>query len=69
MNKFDLLEGDKKKEIENIKNNINEFFNKRRIKIEGYFITCGETIEGFEDVETYNDQVAEMILDIITTNE
>ena len=66
INKIDLLEGDRDSELESIKKRISEFFQKRKIKIEDYFITCGETIENFQDVEKFNDQVAEMILKITT---
>jgi len=71
LNKFDLLEGskaDKDKNIEEIKKKINEFFNKRKIEISDFYMTCGETVEGFPDVETYNDHVAEMIISITTSN-
>lgn len=66
INKIDLLEGDRDKELENIQKRISEFFQKRKIKVEDYFITCGETIENFQDVEKFNDRVAEMILKITT---
>ena len=64
INKIDLLEGDRDKKLEEIKTKIKEFFDARKIAINETFITCGETIEGFEDVETYNNRVAEMILEI-----
>lgn len=66
INKIDLIEGDKEKKLNDIKTQINDFFNARKIAINDTFITCGETIEGFDDVETYNNQVAEMILEITT---
>jgi len=68
INKIDLLEGDKEKEIEKIKKKVNDFFNKRKIVITEFFITCGETVENFEDVQTYNNHVAEMILKITTSH-
>lgn len=68
LNKFDLLKDDKEKEIETIKFKIDDFFNKRRIKVEEWFLTCGETVENFDEVEAFNNQVAEMILEI-TTNQ
>jgi translation elongation factor EF-Tu-like GTPase len=68
INKIDLVEGDKEKKLGTVKTQINEFFEKRKIAVNDIFITCGETIEGFEDVETYNNQVAEMILEITTRN-
>jgi len=66
INKIDLVEGDKEKKLNEVKVQINDFFEKRKIAINDTFITCGETIEGFEDVEIYNNQVAEMILEITT---
>lgn len=64
INKVDLLEGDREKKIEEMKNQIQEFFNARKIDINEFFITCGETVEDFEDVEKFNNRVAEMILEI-----
>jgi len=66
INKIDLVEEDKEKKLKEVKTKIIEFFEARKIAINDTFITCGETIEGFEDVETYNNQVAEMILEITT---
>ncbi|MFX1570697.1 MAG: hypothetical protein ACFFCV_20355 [Promethearchaeota archaeon] len=66
INKIDLVEGDKEKKLNEVKSKINDFFKARKISINDIFITCGETVEGFEDVETYNNQVAEMILEITT---
>jgi translation elongation factor EF-Tu-like GTPase len=68
INKLDLLEGDREKEIEKITKKINDFFNKRKINITDIFITCGETVENFEDIEIYNNHVAEMILKITTSH-
>ena len=68
INKIDLLEGDRDKSLEDVKNKINNFFNKRKITITDYFITCGETISDFEAVEEYNNNVAEMILEITTSH-
>lgn len=68
INKIDLVEGDKEKKLNTVKTQINDFFEKRKIAVNDTFITCGETIEGFEDIETYNNQVAEMILEITTKN-
>lgn len=64
INKIDLIETDRDKELEEIKKKITEFFNKRKINIVDFFITCGETIENFDEVEMFNNQVAEMILEI-----
>ena len=64
INKVDLVEGDIDKKLEDVKAQINDFFDARKIAINDTFITCGETIEGFEDIEAYNNQVAEMILEI-----
>jgi len=69
LNKIDLLEGDKKKKLEEAKKKIKDFFAKRKIGINDYFVTCGETIKGFEDIESYNNAVAEMILKICTAIE
>ena len=66
INKIDLVKGDKAKKLDEVKTQIINFFEKRKIAINDTFITCGETIQGFEDVETYNNQVAEMILKITT---
>jgi len=66
LNKFDLLEGDKAKKLEEVKKKITDFFSKRKIKITEIFTTCGETVEGFADVEEYNNHVAEMMLNITT---
>ena len=68
INKIDLIEGDKEAKLGEVKNNIIEFFNARKIDVKETFITCGETIEGFDDVESYNNRVAEMILQITTKN-
>ena len=67
INKIDLVEGDKDKKIEEVKKKIDSFFNQRKISVIEYFITCGETIEDFADVEEYNNHVAEMILEITTS--
>ncbi len=67
INKIDLLEGDREKGLEDIKNKINNFFNHRKITVSNYFITCGETVSNFEEVEEYNNHVAEMILEITTS--
>jgi len=68
INKIDLVEGDKEKKLEEVKAQINDFFEARKIAINEIYITCGETIEDFEGIETYNNQVAEMILEITTNN-
>jgi len=34
------------------------------ICVKEFFITCAEAVKGFEDVQTYNDRTAEMILEI-----
>ena len=67
LNKFDLIQGDKTAKIEETKKKITDFFSKRKIKIEGVFTTCGETVEGFADIEEYNNKVAEMMLKITTS--
>ena len=66
LNKFDLIEGDKAVKLEEVKKKILDFFSKRKINITDIFITCGETVEGFSDIEEYNNHVAEMMLKITT---
>ena len=68
INKVDLIEGDIEKNLEEMKKKITDFFTKRKIEIVDFYITCGETIEGFEDIEMYNNRVAEMLLEITTKN-
>lgn len=71
INKVDLIEGNKtqrQKKLEDIKKKITDFFKERKIGIKDFFITCGEIVEGFEDIESYNNEVAEMILKITTSN-
>jgi len=64
INKIDLVEEDREKKIEEIKKKIDTFFNQRKISVIDYFITCGETIKDFPEIEEYNNHVAEMILGI-----
>jgi len=64
INKIDLIEGDKDKKLGEIKNKIDTFFNQRKISVVDYFITCGEILKDFAEVEEYNNNVAEMILGI-----
>ena len=67
LNKYDLLKGNaqqKDKMITEWKEKITDFFTKRKIEVVDFFQTVGENIEGMED---YNDNVAKMILKIITT--
>ena len=45
-----------------MKTQIEELFQKRKITIDEFFVTCGETIKGLGEIESYNDRVAEMIL-------
>jgi len=69
INKVDLIKGNKtqrQKKVEEIKKQIETFFKSKKIGIKEFFITCGETMEDFEDIEAYNDRVAEMILKITT---
>ena len=69
INKIDLVKGDAAKEVEAAKKKIKDYFTNRKININETYITCGETVEGFSDVETYNNAVAEMILKICTASE
>lgn len=64
LNKVDLIEGDRDKKISEAETKISNFFKERKIAINEFFTTCGETIDGFNEVEIYNDRVAEMILKI-----
>jgi translation elongation factor EF-Tu-like GTPase len=66
INKIDLIEKDGEKKVEEAKIKIEDFFKQRKISIKEYFITCAESVKGFEDVQTYNDRTAEMILKITT---
>ncbi len=66
INKVDLLKGDLKDEIEKLEAEIKDFFKQRKITIVETFVTCAEKMEGFEDVQIYNDRVAEMLLKITT---
>ena len=66
INKLDLLEGNRDKKVDELKTKITNFFNKRKIVINEFFETCGETIDNFEDIQTFNNRVAEMILEITT---
>lgn len=68
INKIDLLEGDREKKLEDMKKKINDFFTTRKINIIDTYLTCGEKIDNFIDIEKYNDRVAEMILQITTTH-
>ncbi len=71
INKFDALEGtkpQKEKAINDMKKKIAEFFKERKITVVDFFITCGETVEGFEGIEKLNDAVASMILKITTSS-
>jgi len=68
INKVDLVEGDKEKKIKEVTKQIKEFFEKRKISINEFFVTCGETVDNFDEVEEYNNRVAEMILEITTKN-
>ncbi|MFW9897238.1 MAG: hypothetical protein ACFFD7_15655 [Candidatus Thorarchaeota archaeon] len=68
INKVDLIEGDREKKIKEMEEKIKEFFEARKITIGETFITCGETVDNFDDVEKYNNRVAEMILEITTKN-
>ena len=55
-------EDEKKAKIEDFKEQITEYFKKRRITVKEFFQTCAIEKEGFED---YNDNVARMILDLV----
>jgi len=66
LNKYDLLEGtdeEKEKILEKKKEDITNYFKKRRIIVEGFFSTCA--IEKPDYLE-YNDKTAQMILKLVT---
>ncbi len=64
INKIDLIEEDAEKKVQEAKTEIVDFFKQRKITIKEFFITCAEAVKGFEDIQTYNDRTAEMILKI-----
>ena len=64
INKIDLIKKDAEKKVEEAKAKIEDFFKQRKISIKEFFMTCAESVEGFEDVQTYNNRTAEMILEI-----
>ncbi len=66
INKVDLIEGDREKKIEEMEKQIKDFFETRKIAVSEVFITCGETVDNFDEVEKFNNRVAEMILEITT---
>jgi translation elongation factor EF-Tu-like GTPase len=66
INKVDLIKGEREKKIEEMTKQIQDFFEARKIAIGEIFITCGETVDDFDDIEKYNNRVAEMILQITT---
>ena len=66
LNKYDLLEGtdeEKQKILEKKKEDITNYFKKRRIIVEGFFLTCAIDKPDFID---YNDNTARMILNLVT---
>ena len=64
INKIDLIKDSNN--LEKIKEQISAFFNIRKIKIIDFFITCAEEIMTFEDIQEFNNNVAKMILNIIS---
>ncbi|MHA1584614.1 MAG: GTP-binding protein [Promethearchaeota archaeon] len=61
-NKFDLIkEKDREKTIKKMKSAIIEYFGKRKIVIKKFYNVCAENIKG---MESFNDEVAEMLLNI-----
>ncbi|MHA1519382.1 MAG: hypothetical protein ACTSRK_04290 [Promethearchaeota archaeon] len=65
LNKYDLMEGtdaEKEQQINSVKEQISQYFQKRRITVKEYFQTCAIDKDGFED---YNDNTARMILDLV----
>ena len=66
INKVDLIKKDPEKKVQELKTEIENFFQKRKIGVKEFFIVCAESVEGFEDIKSYNDHTAEMILKIAT---
>ncbi|MHA1613116.1 MAG: hypothetical protein ACTSVZ_00965 [Promethearchaeota archaeon] len=65
LNKYDLMEGtdaEKEQQINSVKEQISQYFQKRRITVKEYFQTCAIDKDGFED---YNDNTTRMILDLV----
>jgi GTPase SAR1 family protein len=65
LNKYDLLEGtdeEKEKVLEEKKEMITNYFKKRRIIVEGFFLTCAIDKPNFLE---FNDNVGRMILDLV----
>ncbi|MBD3338752.1 MAG: hypothetical protein GF353_06575, partial [Candidatus Lokiarchaeota archaeon] len=48
INKVDLIKDDLENKLKEIKSKIEKFFKERKIDVVDYFVTCGETIEGFD---------------------
>ncbi|MBN2155850.1 MAG: GTPase domain-containing protein [Candidatus Lokiarchaeota archaeon] len=66
-NKFDLV--DKKGGIEKAEEwekKVQRYFEKRRIKVQDYYVTCAEDIDEYK---VYNKAAAEMIMRIVKDNE
>ncbi|MHA1729517.1 MAG: GTP-binding protein [Promethearchaeota archaeon] len=65
-NKCDLIkEKDEVKFFKDLEEKVTEMFNKRKIKVRKFFRTCAETNKEYEKL---NDSVAQMILEIATSN-
>ncbi len=65
LNKYDLMEGtdeEKQKELEEKKEKISNYFKKRRIIVEGFFLTCAIDKPNFL---SHNDNTARMIVDLV----
>jgi len=64
LNKYDLMEGseeEKVKKLDQFKEEIEDYFKKRRITVSAFFQTCAIDKPAFQD---YNDNTARMILDL-----
>ncbi|MFX0030670.1 MAG: hypothetical protein ACFE8B_15765 [Candidatus Hermodarchaeota archaeon] len=59
INKIDLLTDDRYKKVRELRKEITNYFNERKITVEKFHITCSESIEGFEK---YNENAVIMIL-------
>jgi len=66
INKSDLVnDNDREKVINEMEEKIKSFFNKKNIKIKGFYRTCAESNEKFKE---YNDNAIKMLLDIALSN-
>ena len=66
LNKVDLIpENERDKIQDTMQNDIRAHFAKRKINISNFFTVCAETIDG---MESFNDEIPKMILEISTNS-